>query len=523
MTCVTNIQNLPPSVFYCFLIQKSLKMKNIKVLIGLFIVITLVSCQKFLEEDPKSLISADKFYKTNADVISATNAIYFALRDDVTGSISPIWMAEMTTDDTRTNPGAAQVQERLEVENLIYASRHIFIRNIWNSGYKAIGYANAVLANVDTLTSKELSPAIVRRSFAEARFLRAFVYTRLVQLYGDVPLITKPVDDETLFPNRAPKADVYKQIIEDLQYAEENLANFYAYNNNDGGRATKGAAKALLGYVYLVMAGFPMNDNTKWQAAADKLKEVIDRRTTFGVNIMPVYRDIFDVTRKATNTENLFYYKGTSGQTANFNAFTRMQYWYFQFVSIIPTREAVDTLYNFNDARRLVSLARKTSSTTVGSIATGTATPIIGKYLDNLANSNDNQNDFHALRYSDVVLMYAEALIELGGTANLDLALTHINSVRRPHSGLPDLTYTTQDDLRQKLRTERRREFAFEGKRYYDLIRWNIFVPTMKAHMAREYSRPITDFDYINENRMLLPLPFIDLAANPNLKQNPGY
>ena len=498
-------------------------MKNIKVLLGILsMVIVLSSCSKFLEEDPKSFISADKFYKTNADVISATNAIYFALRDDVTGSISPIWMAEMTTDDSKTNPGAAQVQERLEVENLIYASRHVFIRNVWNSAYKAIGYANTLLANIDTLASPELSKATVRRSFGEARFLRAYLYTRLVQLYGDVPLVLTPVDDNSLFPKRASKADVYKQIIEDLQYAEENLVNNYAYTNNDGGRATKVAAKALLGYVYLVMGGYPMNDNTKWQAATDKLKEIIDKKATYGVDIMPVYKDIFDVTKKATNKENIFYYKGTSGQTATYLAYTRMQYWYYQFASIIPTKEAVDSLYNLTDTRRPISMARK-SGTAIVAITSGTSTPIVNKFIDNLANSNDNQNDFHAIRYSDVVLMYAEALIEIGGTANLELALTHINSVRKPHSGLADLTYTTQNELRQHLRTERRRELAYEGKRYYDLIRWNIFIPTMKAHMAKEYAKPITDYDYINTDRLLLPLPYIDLVANPNLTQNPGY
>jgi starch-binding outer membrane protein, SusD/RagB family len=501
-------------------------MKNIKALIGIFSMITVLSsCSKFLEEDPKSLISADKFYKTNSDVITATNAIYFALRDDVTGSISPIWMAEMTTDDTKTNPGAAQVQERLEVENLIYASRHVFIRNIWNSAYKAIGIANSLLANVDTIATPELNEFTVRRSFAEARFIRAFLYTRLVQLYGDVPLVLKPVDDNdnnSLFPKRTPKADVYKQIIEDLTYAEEILANNYGYNDANGGRATKVAAKALLGYVYLVMAGYPMNDKTKWQAAADKFKEIIDKKATFGVDIVPVYKDIFDVTLKATNKENIFYYKGVSGQSANFLAYTRMQYWYYQFASIIITKDAVDSLYIAADTRRGVSMARKSGSAIVA-ITSGTATPIVRKYIDNLANSLDNQNDFHALRYSDVVLMYAEALIEIGGAANLDIALAQINSVRKPHSGLPDLTYTTQDDLRQQLRTERRRELAFEGKRYYDLIRWNIFIPTMKAHMAKEYAKPITDYDYINTDRLLLPLPYIDLVANPNLTQNPGY
>jgi starch-binding outer membrane protein, SusD/RagB family len=498
-------------------------MKNIKIIIGIFsMIIVLSSCKKFLEEDPKSFISADKFYKTNNDVISATNAIYFALRDDVTGSISPIWMAEMTTDDTKTNPTAAQVQERLEVENLIYASRHVFIRNIWNSSYKAIGYANSVLSNIDTIATPELSRSVVRRAFGESRFFRAYLYTRLVQLYGDVPLVLTPIDDNSLFPKRTPKADVYKQIIEDLTYAEENLANNYTYSDVNGGRATKVAAKALLGYVYLVMGGYPMNDNTKWQAAADKLKEIIDKKATFLVDIMPTYKDIFDVSKKNTNKENIFYYKGVSGQTGSFLAYTRLQYWYYQFASIIPTKDAVDSLYLTTDTRRPINMARK-SGTSIVAITSGTATPIVNKYIDVLANSNDNQNDYHALRYSDVVLMYAEALIEIGGAANLDIALTSINSVRKPHSGLPDLTYTTQDDLRQKLRTERRRELAFEGKRYYDLIRWNIFIPTMKTHMAKEYGKPITDYDYINENRLLLPLPYIDLVANPNLTQNPGY
>lgn len=498
-------------------------MKNIFINILFFIVVIgLASCEDFLAEDPKSLISTDKFYKTDNDVVGATNAIYFALRDDVTGNISPIWMAEMTTDDSKA--GGTPVGERLEVENLIYASRHNFIRAVWNSGYKAIGYANAVLAYVDTTAIPTLNKSLVRRSFGEARFLRAFIYTRLVQLYGDVPLVLTPTDDQTLYPKRASKAEVYKQIIEDLQYAEANLANNYTYTEANGGRATKVAAKALLGYVYLVMAGYPMNDNTKWQAAADKLSEIIDNKATYNVDINPVYRDIFDVTKEATNKENIFYYKGVSGQTASFLAFTRMQFWFYGFTSIIPTKEATDSLYSPTDARRAVNMARKSGSAIVPITTTpGTTIPIVNKYIDNISNNNDNQNDFHALRYSDVVLMYAEALIELGGKANLDKALVAINSVRKPHSGLADLTYTTQDDLRQKLRLERRRELAFEGKRYFDLIRWNTFIPTMKAHMATEYAKPIKDYDYINENRLLMPLPYIDIVNNPNLTQNPGY
>lgn len=499
-------------------------MKNLKnITLALLSLLAITSCSDFLKEDPKSLISTDNFYKTNNDVVAATNAIYLAMRDDVTGGIAPIWMAESASDDGKA--GGTPVGERLEVDNLIYASRHGFIRTVWNTAYKAIDRANAVLYYVDTIANPKLNPTIVKRSYAEARFLRAFYYTRLVQMYGDVPLVLKPTTDETLYPSRTPKADVYKQIIEDLQYAETELTNNYTYTDANGGRATKVAAKALLGYVYLVMAGFPMNDKSKWQAAADKFNEIIANKAQYGVDLMTVYKDIFDPTKKSLNKEYIFYYKGTTGQSASLLAYTRLQYWYFGFTSIVPTKEATDSVYEANDARKFVSLGRKSGSSIVPITQTG-GTVIINKYVDNLANSNDNANDFHALRYGDVVLMNAEALIEIGGTANLDKALTAINDVRKAHGGaaMTALTYTSQDDLRQKLRLERRRELMFEGKRWYDLIRWNVFVPVMQKHMSAEYLKPISDYNYINTDRMLMPLPYIDFINNPNLRpQNPGY
>jgi starch-binding outer membrane protein, SusD/RagB family len=499
-------------------------MKQLSVLISFgCLIASLTGCSSFLEEEPKSLIATTNFYKSDNDVVGAVNGIYLAMREDVTGNIPPIWMAEMSTDDAKS--GGTPVGERLEVENLIYASRHTFVRAVWNTAYKAIGRANAVLNYVDTLAIPTLNRAIVRRSFGEARFLRAFYYTRLVQLYGDVPLVLVPTDDQTLYPARTPKAEIYRQIIEDLQYAEKNLAPNYTYTEANGGRATAVAAKALLGYVYLVMAGYPMNDAAKLPLATAKLEEIITNKTLYNVDIVAAYRDIFDVTKKAANKENIFYYKGVSGQTSTFLAYTRLQYWYYGFTSIIPTNEAIDSLYQPTDLRRTINMARKSGSSIVSLTTTpGTTIPIVNKYVDNLSNSNDNQNDFHALRYSDVVLMNAEALIEQGGAANLTKALAAINSVRVPHSGLPALTYSDQADLRQKLRQERRRELAYEGKRYYDLIRWNTFVPTMKAHLAREYAKPITDYNYVDQNRMLMPLPYIDLVNNPNLApQNPGY
>ena len=118
---------------------------------------------------------------------------------------------------------------------------------------------------------------------------------------------------------------------------------------------------------------------------------------------------------------------------------------------------------------------------------------------------------------------------EIGGTTNLNAALATINNVRRTHGGtiLPALTYSDQDDLRTKLRQERRREFAFECMRWFDLKRWNILIPTIKASLADYYNKPLSDYDFIDNpdpNRYkVLPIPIQEIANNPNVTQNPGF
>ena len=482
----------------------------------------LCSCQKYLEENPKSLISTANFYQTNADAIAAVNGIYAAMRPDVTGTIDPIWFVEVTTDDGAL--GGTAVGERLELDNLVYSAQHGFIQRIWNTSYNVINRANSVLANVK---EGKISPALARRVHAESRFLRAFYYSRLVQFFGEVPLLTEPSNSSNIYPSRSPRTKIFEQIIEDLKYAEQNLDDKYLYNDPvNGGRATAGAAKALLGYVYMIMAGAPLNDTAKWPLAIEKLGEVITNRAKYGYEIMPVYKDIFDVTKKNSNTENVFYYSGTSGLSASLLAYTRLQYYYFQFTTVVPTLEVRNILYEAADARKAVNLARKSGSTVIPFTSTS-GTPIIGKYLTpDLGSSADNNNDFSIIRYSDVLLLYAESLIERANGNDLNDALTIINQVRRTHGGtaLAALTYSNQDDLRQKLRLERRRELLFEGHRWFDLIRWNIFIPTLRTHLAAQNNKPIADYQYIGEKNLLLPLPNSDYVANPNLRpQNPGY
>lgn len=484
--------------------------------------LVLTGCAKFLEEDPKSLIASTNFYKTNADAISAINGAYTAMRPDVTAAFHVTWINEVTSDDATL--GGTALGERLELSNQVYTAQHQFIQGIWNTAYNVINRANSVLANVD---SAFVSPKLCRRLYGEARFLRAFYYFRLVRLYGDVPLLLEPSSSTNLYPSRTDSKEIYQQIIKDLQYAEIHLDEKYAHNDPlNGGRATIGAAKALLGHVYVTMAGYPLNDTGKWQAAANKLNEVISERNRYGYEFMPAYSDIFNRSKKNSNTELIFYYSGTSGVASALLAYTRMQYWYWSFRTIIPTKEVTNRLYEPADQRRLVNMGKK-SGTQLLPITNASGSVVIAKYAGpELTNNADSDHDYPAIRYSDVLLLYAESLIELGGNSNLDAASVIINQIRLAHGGsaLAALSYTNQADLRAKLRIERRKELLFENHRRYDLIRWGSFVQTLKASMADEHNRPIEEYNYINDNMLLLPLPYNDFIANPNLRpQNPGY
>ena len=231
---------------------------------------------------------------------------------------------------------------------------------------------------------------------------------------------------------------------------------------------------------------------------------------------MTNYSAMFNTTGKANDLENLFYFRGTSGLSPAAAAYTRMKWTFIQYTYVIPTNE-IKTLYEISDLRKSVSLNSNASK--------------INKYNDlSTAGYNDNADDYHVIRYSDVLMMYAETLIELetdttGITTNLDNALSIINKIRQAHggSGIRPISYINKSDLSNQYRLERRKEFLFEGNRLYDLLRWGVFVPTIKANLSLQTGKPITTFDYITEKYNLFPLPYKDLVVNPNLSQNPGW
>lgn len=501
-------------------------MKNTFLLL-ILVVISFTSCKKFLAEIPKDQVTNSTFYATENDIEASVDGIYAAARFEVFSGLPIMFPLEQISDDGAYSTNTNFVPERSQLDLLTYTSSNSVIGGIWSRSYTVINRANNVIKYASD--SVKFRPKIIRLAQAQARFFRAFYHFRLVQIFGDIPLMTEPADVTAgnISPARKATRAVYDAVINDLKYAEANLDSTYGYTSNDGGRATVAAAKALLGKVYLTMAGYPLNDPSGYQLAIDELKDLIDNKARYGIDLNSTYANIFTPTlgTKQVDKERIYYIRGTSGLANSLQAYTRMGWTFRTFRYSTPSKDfatdaiATRRVYETGDLRRNVSASTFTLSSFSGSL--------VNKY--NSTNNDDASDDLILLRYADVFLMTAESLIEIGGTANLDAALVIINNVRRTHGGttLAALTYTNQADLRTKLRQERRREFAFECNRWFDLKRWDILIPTVKASLADYYSKPLTDYDFLDtpdpNKYKVLPIPIQEIANNPNITQNPGF
>lgn len=502
-------------------------MKNNIFLSIILLTIGALSCKKFLKEIPQDQVTNDTFYATEADIESSVDGIYNAARFEASSGLPIMFPLEQISDDGAYSTNTNFVAERSQLDIMTFTSANSVIGGIWSRSYTVINRANNVIKYAGDSTKFEAK--VIRLAQAQARFFRAYYHFRLVQIFGSIPLMTQPADITVgnIFPTRLPIRVVYDSVIKDLNYAKNNLDSLYGYNSSNGGRVTIAAAKALLGKVYLTMAGFPLNDQSGYALAIAELKDLIDNRTRYGIDLNSVYANIFTPTlgTKQVDRERIYFIRGTSGLANSLQAFTRMGWTLRTFRYTTPSKDfATDAnlsrrVYESSDLRRTVNVSNFALS--------NFASSLVSKY--NSTNNDDASDDLILLRYADVLLMTAEVLVETGGNMNLDAALIIINNVRRTHGGalLPLLTYTDQADLRTKLRQERRREFAFECMRWFDLKRWNTLIPTIKASLADYYNKPLSDYDFLDnpdpERYKVLPIPIQEIANNPNVQQNPGY
>lgn len=483
-------------------------MKVSKIYISLLFSLTLSSCSKeFLDLKPISSATSDNFYKTADDFKNAINGAYASLQSG--GVFGNSYVFGDVASDNTVPPASGSVTDQDEFDRFYIRTTNPFISGRWNDSYSAIARFNTILEKIGPVSIDE---TLKNRYIAETKFLRALVYFNLVRTFGDVPLVLKSISnpDEGYEYGRSPKADVYAQIEKDLTEAEGVLPVSYA--TADIGRATKGAAKALLGKVYLT--------EKKYAQAAAKLKEVID----LGVyDILPNYADVFKVSNK-NNKESVFDVQYKSGGAGEGNS------WPNSFApensgnAVIafggggnnqPTADLINA-YEPGDKRKDASLATSYVN------ASGQTIPynFVKKYYDTPATNGDNGNNIPVIRYADVLLMYAESLNEVGYQANGD-AFTYLNKIRN-RAGLASKTATdipTQQAFRLAMEQERRVEFAFEGQRWYDLVRTDRAIPVLNSKKDQ-----IRLVNVLTENNLVDPIPQSQIDINKSkIQQNPGY
>ena len=450
----------------------------------------LSSCSK-LEENPAAFISPVNFYKTRSDALAAVSAAYAPLRTNGSESRNYIILGEIPTDNMFP---LANNNDRVQLDQYTHTPQNGITREAWVNFYQGISRCNVVIGRVPDIAMEEPLRA---RLVAEAKFLRGFYYFHLVRLFGDVPLVTAEVTSlaELTLPKRDPAAKVYEQIITDLKDAETVLP--VSYTSADQGRATRGAAKAVLSSVYLRTKQFKL--------AADKAAEVMAAGSGYG--LWDNYADVFDI-KNEFGKEAIFdvqFVSGSSGQGSGLIAFFAQENNAVLgrgFGSFKPTPELYDQ-FLATDLRRNVFFTRGTDNLYY-----------CNKWVDaDALTAGQSDNNIPLMRYAEVVLTFAEAYNEVNVPVNGNEAYRAVNSIRK-RAGLPDLAGLTQSQLRDAILKERRLELCFEGQRWFDLVRTGRLVSTLTAAGTTNVK------DYHN----LMPVPQFDIDLNPNLKpQNPGY
>ena len=468
------------------------------------------SCSDFLEQNPQTDLSENDFYKTADDILSAVNGVYSSLQE---GDIYGNWyvFGEIPSDNTR-NQLSGSVTTQNEFDQFYIDTQNSMIANFWKAAYKVINRTNTVLGRIDGI---EINAELANRYKLECKFIRALMYFNLVRVYGDVPLVLKEISiSESYDILREPKENVYNQIIADLKEAQDLPVS---YSTAEDGRATQGAAKALLADVYMTLH--------KYAEAETILAEIINsgrysllENTPGSLNI-DGYKNVFSPVNH-NSKEGIFeiqFLKGGYGEGSNYannfapeNSGTNVVAVGGTGGNNIPEMDIYNA-YEEGDLRRDFSMSlgyydnRKNNE--------WVESRYVCKFMDVPYQNNDASNNYPVIRYADVILMYAEALNQNGKTAE---ACKYLNMTRRRGFGYQttetspvDLQTTDKAQFALMVEQERRVELAFENHRWFDLIRTGRAVEVMRS---KGFS--------LNETNLICPIPQKQIDVNPKLTQN---
>ncbi|MDO6429463.1 RagB/SusD family nutrient uptake outer membrane protein [Flavitalea sp. BT771] len=514
--------------------------------------VLLFSCKK-LSEHPQGSLTPENFYQTQSDAVAAVTAVYSTLTTDINNDF-PVYGRNLNliVDNTSDNQVYSPSNTNPDVRALgtaTYVATNDRVHKIYAQLYWGINRANIAIDRIPAIPATQfVDPSHSAANLVrEARFIRALLYFDLVRLFGPVPLVLHDqgtVANAGELVSRTSRDSVYQQIIVDLDSATALPAGYTGVNV---GRATSGAAHALLAKVYVT--------RRDWSNAVTELKKVITAGTAglsdatsgnYGYDLFVKFSDAFQPGTK-NGKEHVFsaQFNGTAGGFTSTNTLSSFTWSNSAYTADIPADSSVVHLFDLTDQRRSATFYDSLFNQTTGKWvqwpffnflkfvdqSSGFVTALQGTQG---ANSKVN---FPVIRYAEVLLLYAEALNELNGAPTAD-AYAAINIVRAraynsytANGGYTDHTYDlpaglSASDFRDAVFTERRKEFIQESQRWFDLVRRTDLGPG-QYYLQNVHSMVGNPKAAATLKDTLFPIPQteIDLygGRNPNFKQNPGW
>lgn len=468
-----------------------------------FLVLFLASCQSILEKEPLGQLDAGAFFKTPADAQLAINAAYQPLLFNTTNKNFYWAFAELPSDEASlggdgSRPGLA------ELDFLTHTPRTEELNDFWKLNYDGIAQANVILGK---LPAVEMDAAVKDRILGEAYFLRGYYYFLLAQVFGDVVLYPKTTPPDELKIAKSPKSDVFAQIIADCEQAASLLPE--KYGATDTGRATKGAAIALSAKAFLY--------EKNWEKVVEQVGKI---KALNLYSLMPDYQDNFKKTTQ-NNAESVWEIQHTNLELGVGNFLN--QYWLSKKVvdgyGFAEVSQGYFDSFEAGDPRQKFTIASKGEDyfgvNYVNSFSATKHSP--RKYLQPAAEVTqkaDGDINYTAIRFAEVLLWEAEALAELGRTAEAQAPLETVRARARaqatdPATALPPIVLTDKTAMIEAVRHERSVELGFECHRFFDLVRWGIAAQKLPEFVAGKHE--------------VFPIPQAELDLNPQLRQNDGY
>ena len=448
----------------------------------------MTSCgDSFFDLEPASSVTIDKVYKTASDYNVAVIGCYAKLQSQVNFYTE---CCEYRSDNLSLGAPTAGTQDRYDIDHFTDKPSNGILSSYWANFNNNVYRCNLLLDQIDGANFAE---NLKKQYKGEAMFIRALIYFNMYRIWGGVPATKHVVSAaEALKVARYSDEQMFDLIAGDLKEIVDNNYLPETYSSADMGRATSGAAKALLGKVYLTFH--------KWTEAKDILSQLIGK-----YQLVSPIAQVFNVDNK-NNNEIIFavhFNKEIEGEGHS--------YWYnltnasddtnqtSSLLNTFPTGDARKDLITYVQVEKNVRLMNKFYDTKSPTFKT------VG-------------NDQILLRYADVLLMYAEALNEIQYDASEgSLALKYLNAVRQ-RAGISNLTVKqlpTQEKFRKGILVERQREFPYEGQRWFDLVRMG-FAKSVMAENGVE----------IKDYQLLFPIPQQEIEKVGDksiLWQNPGY